>query len=276
MTAEQELRQLIAQAEHFAATGERVSAKFAEELARVWRQAEREIVDVIASGQDAGTLSAANVLSLKTQVREIVTSAGYDITATEGVSAAAVAFGRGAELVTSVEKQLAALREIATLDLLAQGDAAATALWRALVQHVLTDRPLAAILGDLRRVMDKSESHVRSLFDTLTSIYGRQVEARATEHLGPDQPFLYLGPVDFSTREWCLDRVGKVYTRAEIDTMNNGQLPNPFLTAGGYNCRHSWMAVESHDLRELVGTGQRVDTVAANVERLRKLKQEQA
>jgi hypothetical protein len=94
---------------------------------------------------------------------------------------------------------------------------------------------------------------VQTLFDTQTSILGRQVEALATERLGPDQAFLYTGPVDGRTRDWCLQRVGKVYTRREIEQMDNGQLPNAFVTGGGYNCRHSFIAVASDELVSLAG-----------------------
>jgi hypothetical protein len=54
------------------------------------------------------------------------------------------------------------------------------------------------------------------------------------------------------------EHVGKVYTRAEIDAMDNGQIDNVFLTGGGYNCRHVWMEVSKFsELQDYVDTDQR-------------------
>ena len=53
-----------------------------------------------------------------------------------------------------------------------------------------------------------------------------------------------------------------ISTRAAIEALDNGQLPNPFITGGGYNCRHSWLAVESQELRDLANTGRKAPEFA--------------
>lgn len=58
-------------------------------------------------------------------------------------------------------------------------------------------------------------------------------------------------------RDWCLDHLGLVMTKDRIDALDNGQLPNAFLTGGGYNCRHTFLAVSDPDLIALANTGQR-------------------
>jgi hypothetical protein len=57
--------------------------------------------------------------------------------------------------------------------------------------------------------------------------------------------FMYAGPIDVKTREFCLRllREGKFYTKAEIEAMDNGQTNDVFTTCGGFNCRHKWVAV---------------------------------
>ncbi len=279
---DEELLRLIAQAEQVAKTGERLSLTFARELAKVWRDTDRALGRLVLEarqGSVSAALTATRATVLKTQIRAILTTAGYDtlIVAASETTAEALINGvlsRGqqaqiVELAAPQRQTIDALRQIASLDLLAQGDEAALALWRAVTQRLLTTRPTGDILQDLAAVLDKTEAAVRTLFDTQVSIFGRQVEATATDALGTDQPFLFVGPIDDVTRAWCLERVGKVFSRGAIDEMDNGQLPNVFLTAGGFNCRHSWMAVESRELRELADTGERVEPIAGDVRAIR-------
>lgn len=55
--------------------------------------------------------------------------------------------------------------------------------------------------------------------------------------------FLYYGPVDSKTRDWCRKWAGSVLTLEEIKSWANkswqGKSPgDPFVERGGYNCRH--------------------------------------
>jgi hypothetical protein len=158
-----------------------------------------------------------------------------------------------AKLVRPSAARLQALATLTETNLLGTAEDVTTALVRAVSQFAFTATPVDEILASLAEVTSTQLAQVQTLFDTQTSILGRQVEALATERLGPDQAFLYTGPVDGRTREWCLQRVGKVYTRREIEQMDNGQLPNALVTGGGYNCRHSFLAVASDELVSLAG-----------------------
>lgn len=274
---DQELAALIARAEAIAATGERFSADFAVELAQVWLNVERALRTVV------GTLKPPlELLALRDTVRRTLTQAGYDglvaIVSREALDAVQTVLlpAARAELVASASTQLAALRELAERTTLSgmttQAQVVAEEIWRAVSLQVIAHRPVEEIVAALADTLDRSQSSIRTLFDTAVSMYGRQVEAVATEALGPGQPFLYAGPIDDVTRDWCLQRVGKVFTRAEIDAMDNGQLPDVFVSGGGWNCRHSFLAVESQALRSLAGTGERVEPIAADVARIRERK----
>jgi hypothetical protein len=141
------------------------------------------------------------------------------------------------------------------------------ALWRTLAQGLYSQRKVVDLLEDLSDAVDVEESRLRTLYDTTVSIFGRQVEAMKS---GPDDVFAYVGPVDAKLRPFCRQHVGKVYTRAEIDALDNGQLPNTFLTGGGYNCRHVFQAVSKFsELRDLVGTDTRMPEVGAPSRRCR-------
>lgn len=60
--------------------------------------------------------------------------------------------------------------------------------------------------------------------------------------------YTYMGPPagDKLIRPFCAKLMkqaygGRTWTRAQIEAMNNGQLPDVFNTGGGYNCRHQWV-----------------------------------
>lgn len=81
---------------------------------------------------------------------------------------------------------------------------------------------------------------------------------------GPGQPpagYLYTGPIDSRCRPFCLRTVGRVWSRARIDKMDNRQLPNTFLTRGGYHCRHLWRPVKDATLLATMDSGRPVSQV---------------
>jgi hypothetical protein len=153
-------------------------------------------------------------------------------------------------------------------NLLDEGDAVAKALWQATVRGIFGSRDVNSILTDLGQVLDRREPVIRTLYDTSISIYGRQVEALLSDE-SEDPVYAYMGPADEKTRDFCLEHVGKVYTREQIDELDNGQLNDVFLTGGGYNCRHQWMEVSRFsELREIVGTDERVPEIKDSLDEL--------
>jgi hypothetical protein len=103
---------------------------------------------------------------------------------------------------------------------------------------------LVAILSEK---LETSISAARTIADTGMSTFYRTASAAAFEKIqqGQDEPiqYKYSGPNDKLTRPFCahLLNVDKVYSREQISGMNNGQLPNVFMTGGGWNCRHQWI-----------------------------------
>ena len=60
-----------------------------------------------------------------------------------------------------------------------------------------------------------------------------------------DSLYLYSGPVDSITREFCIDHVGKVYSREKIEQFpaETGSPLNPFTAPAGFNCRHTLILI---------------------------------
>jgi hypothetical protein len=57
--------------------------------------------------------------------------------------------------------------------------------------------------------------------------------------------FAYGGPDDGLTRPFCEACLGFWFSPELVRGLDNGQtgLPHPLESGGGYNCRHSWLAV---------------------------------
>jgi hypothetical protein len=152
--------------------------------------------------------------------------------------------------------RLEAFARLFAEDLLEAGNAAAVALWRSAMHAVYTQRPTDAIVAQLAETLGVSIRRAQTLFDTQVSVVGREIEWVLTQD-NPEQAYLYVGPLDVKTRDWCLDHAGMVKTRDRIEALDNGQLANAFITGGGYNCRHSWLAVSDPALVAIVNTDQR-------------------
>lgn len=58
------------------------------------------------------------------------------------------------------------------------------------------------------------------------------------------ESFLYDGPRDERNRPFCKSHVGKTYTLAEIEEMQNDQGGPALTDLGGYNCRHEWRPIK--------------------------------
>lgn len=270
-----------------AKTADAISARTAKQFVPVMRASERALIPVLQKalkGNAAAKARAVRGLTLLTDIREALTNAGLDdfieTSSTTAVQQMAQALKRRTkvagiqEFIMPNAKRIAALADVGAANLFELNLNIATALNRAVSLWSLTVTDQDAILRDLASIMKDNFNEAQTLFDTQVSIYGRQLEAMSTENEGPQQAFLYIGPVDGRTRDWCLERVGRVFTRADIEAMDNNQLPNPFITGGGYNCRHSWLPVEGADMEALVGTSKRAEGFDVDMEEIKAMRRE--
>lgn len=227
--------------------------QFVEELRRVLKATDQDLRALIVDEGIARALTAQRVVTLRVQIRKLLTDAGYDGLAVTSVEEAARAYARSfldarvradaAQLLAGAQPKLQAMAQMAQTDLLGLGDELARQLWQSVTQATITARPVSTILADLESATDLGRARIATLFDTLSSMLARATETAGADELPPDQKFVYEGPLDSKTRDFCANLLGQELTRAEIDALDNEQLPNVFLTAGGYNCRHSWIAV---------------------------------
>lgn len=108
-------------------------------------------------------------------------------------------------------------------------------------------RETGATIGQATAIADTAQS---TFYRTIADTGFQRIEQRQKKPLR----YRYYGPDDRLNRPFCAkvlaaqepksdDDEGRSWTRAEIQAMDNGQLPNPFITGGGYRCRHQWMVV---------------------------------
>jgi hypothetical protein len=83
---------------------------------------------------------------------------------------------------------------------------------------------------------------------TLQTTFFRTIQDSEYQQIEATQPkgahairYIYDGPKDKLNRPFCKDRVGKSYSRKQIDKMDNGQLPDVMRTCGGWRCRHQFV-----------------------------------
>lgn len=269
---------LLTEAEKLARVTDEMTRQFAVELSRVLRDLERELRRLAIEAKSGSTAALARAVRagrLRRQILTALEAAGYGRLVD---SATTVRFDR---IIAQVERirgaakllrftssdmtRILALKALAQMDILQQGEFIAAALWRTFTRGLFSQRPLTGILDDLAITLDIEQAEARTLYDTTANVFGRQVEVLKST---PDDVFVYMGPADVKLRPFCRQHVGKVFTKPQIDALDNGQMPNVLLTGGGYNCRHTFLALSKFsELRNLVGTDQRVPEVDAALKR---------
>lgn len=118
------------------------------------------------------------------------------------------------------------------------------------VQSILMRQTIIGETPDLDRIRDDvSPSTFRNLeteLNTNVMAFNRTMHFKKAEDLGLDK-FLYVGPLDKITRDFCREIVGKVFTKVQILQMDNEQGLDVFSFGGGFNCRHRWNPLEDTD-----------------------------
>jgi hypothetical protein len=116
------------------------------------------------------------------------------------------------------------------------------------VQQIENDLRLQ-ILGDQKR-LGGLQRYVKQISRDALNQYSRNYNKAISDDLSLEW-YYYSGSVIKDTREYCEDRAGRYFHRAEVEDVPSpwaGMIPGTnsgsiFINAGGYNCRHIWMPV---------------------------------
>lgn len=271
--------------------GRRVEA-FTDALADAWGAVRRRIV-VLTDALDAEqgrlqstavNLGAARKIASELQ-RELAARGVGDLIqgAVDDMGDLAKYRGIGQTTVRRVEAatawsagNLEAFRTLKLAELADIPDTVVRQVERVILNGIVSAQSRSTLINELTDLLDTSLPKATTLYDTALSEYSRLV-VTATARGTSDEAFLFDGPIDAKLRPFCAERVGKVFTRAEIDAMDNGQLPNTLISGGGYNCRHTWIPLDEQDtLNAKANTGEYADPLyaedLANAQRVAGLK----
>ena len=102
--------------------------------------------------------------------------------------------------------------------------------------------PLNTVMSNLQINMNSSQGRQLTKIKTKISQYGRGLTAMASAVAELDH-YLYTGPRDGITRDFCKALVNLVVDEKQMTKLNNGQGLAVKTSGGGYNCRHSWSPV---------------------------------
>jgi hypothetical protein len=114
-----------------------------------------------------------------------------------------------------------------------------------------TGARLSTLESEIAGKLALSQAQARTLIDTTAMGSARLVFVQdvedASERAGTPMVFVFLGPLDSITRPFCRDihtkATGQAYSSAALAAMDNGQIGPVSAYAGGYNCRHRWVAI---------------------------------
>ena len=163
-------------------------------------------------------------------------------------------------------------------DYIAISDTSRQKVIQAMYDHILGAGETANLVYQIESALMGSDVAVGTgrTLASLSRLYARdmvmnfhqEVQLYKAEEAGLDQ-FLYIGDIIETTRDFCRRRVGKVYTKQQIEswTFKWAGKSGPALTnRGGYNCRHHWQPVRE----EWLEGKKKLDVADWNLEQIKR------
>ena len=135
--------------------------------------------------------------------------------------------------------------DIATIGREAQDD-----LRAAIVETLRSTVEPADFVETIALRLDTTVARAITLVDTGVMAVDRGVVLAQTSEAGAEW-WLFDGPQDSLTRPWCARHLGYRFTGPQIAALRNDTGPQPpSLYAGGYNCRHRWVALFGDEINQ--------------------------
>lgn len=146
---------------------------------------------------------------------------------------------------------------------IANSDIVALQVSRFLNQSLAARMPVAQFRKNFRQLflgtgkVGLVEQHFNRFTRDIFVQFDRSVQLQMARELGLEH-FIYAGTVMKNTRDFCEQRVNKVYTINEANKWQNeqwqGKIPSVdfYIQCGGYNCRHHLNFI-SEELADRVG-----------------------
>ena len=107
-------------------------------------------------------------------------------------------------------------------------------------RYGIGESSLNTIVNELSAVVDTAGRRIITEAVTGASIYDRTIKMEQFRHADVEK-FFYDGPIDKVTRDTCLATLndGRQLIGWSMSEIQGSE--TPFITCGGYNCRHEWL-----------------------------------
>lgn len=157
-------------------------------------------------------------------------------------------------------KMMDALQDSYYADFVSLSDTNKNKVVQAMYNQVIAGSPYSELIDTITNAVSGLQSQTGRSLSQYATLYARDmvmnfhnsVTLKKAED-GEFDTFLYMGTVMKRSRAFCIERVGKAYTKQQIDSWTFGWAgkSGPAMThRGGYNCRHHWQPVKSSWLTE--------------------------
>ena len=221
---------------------DKAAEKIALQLEAVQKSVVIEILNAVQQTQRAGTAVTLIEILEQFDFKEIVKIkaqnilAGYNQAHNQILTDMKV-FG------TITEETLQALTNFSTSTFTDKLDNMANVIKSEIIKGALGSGTEASILEAIQAQSGLSNTQMRTLVTTGLNNYSRSVNKVMMDTLPNKTKYQYVGALDDSTRDECLDMIGAgELTEQQIISRFSGY-GDVLIDGGGFNCRHQWMPV---------------------------------
>lgn len=156
----------------------------------------------------------------------------------------------GSQIDPNTQSKLSQLKSESTQQVLNSIEEESNTIIDAIQFGLIAGIDLKTVVKDLQANRKRNQKRIVDTFRTaLRNLDGAVLLLRS--RIDPNLQFKYVGGIIPTSRDFCANHNGKIYTRKQIENIWRsstwgGKAPgNPFIVRGGYNCRHMFVAIRN-------------------------------
>lgn len=224
---------------------------FRSAMAATTRELRSTVVDILSGGEltTRKAVQARTIVQLQSALAAQLNRAGYDDAVRELMAAYPGSIQRALRMLRQMDirvERLSKLNEAAFEQLRAVdydflrdlGQQSVNEVARGLVQNTIMGTSRSVTIERIGRTLDtRLRNHAVTYADTALVTFDRTASLEIWQDAGLEK-YEYRGPADIKNRPVCARWVGRVFTIAEINKLDNGAGLPVLRFGGGWNCRH--------------------------------------
>jgi hypothetical protein len=140
-------------------------------------------------------------------------------------------------------------------DFIQYGNSIREKITTSLYNNMSSQMPYDELVKDISKTLGTIDSPIKNNLKGYSELwkhdatmnFHQTVKNKKAADTGLTQ-YLYYGNIIKTSRQFCIHRAGKIYTKEEINSWNDrrwkGKSGPPMIYRGGWNCRHHWTPVK--------------------------------